>query len=159
MQSACFTGHRNLTGDIRSLEERLYNVLEKAIINAGIIEFYAGAALGWDTLSSQVVLKLREVYPYIRLHLILPCSPYEQTAKWSEEQRVEYMRILSAADHVEKTSEHYYNGCMKVRNARLIELADCCFCFWNTKCQYSGTAQTVKMAQKKNIKIINLFKR
>ena len=29
---------------------------------------------------------------------------------------------------------------------------------WHRKCQYSGTAQTVRMAQKKNIMIINLFK-
>lgn len=157
MNSACFTGHRNLTGDISQLEERLYNVLEKAITNAGITDFYSGAAIGFDEICSIIVLKLRENYPHIRLHLILPCPPQEQTAKWNEVQRSEYMRVLAAADTVEQTSQYYYNG-MKKRNARLVELADCCFCFLKTGKLRSGTAQTVRMALNKKILVINFFK-
>ena len=104
------------------------------------------------------VLKLREVYPQVELHLILPCSNEEQTAKWTEEQKTEFYRILDFADSVEYTSERYYNGCMKVRNARLVELADFCFCFWDMSRQRSGTAQTVRMAQRKKIMIVNFFR-
>lgn len=157
MKSAYFTGHRNLTGDIPLLKERLYSVLERAIINEGITDFYSGAAIGFDEICSGTVLELRVSYPQIRLHLVLPCSPQEQTAKWTEAQRSEYMRILAAADTVEQTSQHYYNGCMKKRNARLVELADCCFCFLNTGKSRSGTAQTVRMALNKKITVINLF--
>lgn len=47
---------------------------------------------------------------------------------------------------------------MKARNARLVELAsDYCICYWNPKNFRSGTGQTVRMAQKKGIEIINLF--
>lgn len=67
------------------------------------------------------------------------------------------MSILSAADSVEQTSGHYYNGCMKVRNARLVELADCCFCYWNPNRKRSGTGQTVRMAHKKNIMVVNFY--
>lgn len=158
MTSACFTGHRNLTGDISQLEERLYNVLERAITNAGITDFYSGAAIGFDEICSKTVLKLRANYPQIKLHLILPCPPQEQTSKWNETQRSEYMRILAAADTIEQTSQYYYNGCMKRRNARLVELADCCFCFLNTENLRSGTAQTVRMALNKRIIVINFFK-
>ena len=104
-----------------------------------------------------MILKLREDYPKIRLHMILPCTPQEQTARWSEEQRSEYKRILNAANDSEQTSPHYFDGCMKIRNARLVELADCCFCYWNTNRKRSGTAQTVRMAQKKGIEVINFF--
>lgn len=55
MKSACFTGHRNLTGDISQLEERLYNVLERAVTNAGITDFYSGAAIGFDEVCSKTV--------------------------------------------------------------------------------------------------------
>lgn len=52
MKSACFTGHRNLSCDIEDLKTGLYNVLERAIKNAGITEFYNGGAVGFDLLSA-----------------------------------------------------------------------------------------------------------
>lgn len=157
-KSACFTGHRNFTGNTKNLDTRLYDILERAINKKSVADFYCGGAVGWDELSAQTVLKLREVYPHIELHLILPCSNEEQTAKWTKEQKAEFFRILGLANSVEYTSEHYYNGCMKVRNARLVELADFCFCFLDTNRQKSGTAQTVRMAQRKKIMIINFFR-
>lgn len=159
MKSACFTGHRMLSGNITELDERLYNILERGIKKLGLTDFYAGGAVGWDTLSAKTVLKLREVYPFVKLHLILPCSNDEQTAKWTQMQKNDFRLILSFADIVEYTSKHYYNGCMKVRNARLVECAtDCCFCFWNPHNKRSGTAQTVRLAYQNHIMIVNFFR-
>lgn len=155
MRSISFTGHRKLFGDSTSLSQSLYNRLEEEIHN-GATDFNAGGAVGFDCISAAVVLKLREVYPHIKLHLILPCSNEEQTEKWSEKEKSEFYRILKLADSVEYTSEHFYKGCMKVRNARLVEIANCCFCYWDGR-QRSGTGQTVRMAQKKKIKIVNFF--
>lgn len=157
-KSACFTGHRNFTGNTKNLDTRLYDILERAITKKNVADFYTGGAVGWDELAARTVLKLREIYPHIKLHLILPCSNEEQTAKWTKEQKTEFYRILALTDTVEYISEHYYNGCMKIRNARLVELADFCFCFWDTNRQKSGTAQTVRMAQRKKIMIINFFR-
>ena len=151
----CFTGHRvlKITDD---LIDRLNDTLTELIGN-GVTDFYAGGAIGWDMLCEQEVLRLRERFPQIRLHLVLPCPPDVQTAKWNIKQKAEYQRILTAADEVEILSETYYDGCMQKRNARLVELADCCFCYWNTNRKRSGTAQTVRMAQKKCIDVINFF--
>lgn len=157
-KSACFTGHRSLTGNTADLDKRLYNALERAITKENITEYYTGGALARDTLSAQTVLKLRKLYPEIKLHLILPCSNNEQTARWSEEHRTEFYRILSLADTTEYTSKYYYKGCMKIRNTRLVELADYCFCFLDTNQIKSGTAQTVRMALKKGIPVINFYK-
>ena len=158
MDAACFTGHRDLTGNVNDLEKRLYDVLERAIIKKNVTDFYSGCALGWDQLASKVVIRLRNKYPQVKLHLVLPCSPEEQTKKWSESQRNEYMQIYHLANSVEKVSEKYYNGCMKARNARLVELADYCFCYFNTENQHSGTAQTVRMALNKQIMVVNFFR-
>ncbi len=149
-KSACFMRHRSFTGDTTNLETRLYDILERAITKKSVTDFYASGAVCWDELAARTVLKLREIYPQIKLHLILSCSNEEQTAKWTKEQKIEFYRILNLADSVEYTSERYYNGCMKVRNARLVELADFCFCFLDTNGQRSGTAQTVRMAQRKS---------
>ena len=73
-------------------------------VKNGAKDFYAGGAVGFDTLSSALVLKLCEVYPYIKLNLILPCPNEEQTEKWSKAEKVEFYRILRFADVVEYTS-------------------------------------------------------
>ena len=155
MRSISFTGHRKLSEDATVLKRRLYQRLEEEIKN-GATDFNAGGAVGFDCIAAAIVLKLRGVYPHIKLHLILPCSNEEQTEKWSEAEKAEFYRILNLADTAEYTSDHYYNGCMKKRNARLVELADCCFCYWDGK-QRSGTGQTVRMALKKDIEIVNFF--
>ena len=117
-----------------------------------------GGAVGWDALAALTVLKLRESYPEVKLHLVLPCPFDEQSAKWIEAQKTEYLHIFGLDDSVEQVSDRFYNGCMKARNARLVELAsDYCICYWNPKDFRSGTGQTVRMAQKKGIEVINLF--
>ncbi len=157
-QSACFTGHRSISGNILSLRRRLYKAIEKDIIHHEITDFYTGGAIGWDTLAAQVIFKIRESYPQVKLHLILPCSNAEQTEKWTVEQKKEFYRILSLADDVEYTSQRYFNGCMKVRNTRLVECATYkCYCYWNDKRRRSGTFQTINMAERKGLLMENFF--
>jgi hypothetical protein len=123
-----------------------------------ITDFYTGGAVGWDALAALTILKLRENYPEIKLHLVLPCPFEEQSAKWNEAQKEEHKCIASLADTKEFTSEHLDKNAMRIRNARLVELAsDYCIFYWNPKDFRSGTGQTVRMAQKKGIEVINLF--
>lgn len=156
--SACFTGHRKITEDREKLSERLYALLESLVTEQRITDFYTGGAIGFDTLAALTVLRLRESYPHIRLHLVLPCPFEEQSAGWTDTQKEEYRYIASLADTKELTSEHYNKDAMKVRNVRLVELADeYCICCWNVNNFRSGTGQTVRMAERKGIKILNLF--
>ena len=155
MGSACFTGHRVIP-QTEEIKERLYSVLERWICTKGITDYYAGGAVGWDTLAAATVLKLREVYPQVKLHLVLPCASEQQTAKWTSAQQREFFRIRELADSVEYICENYFKGCMKERNNRLVEYADtCCFCFWDPGIFSSGTGQTVRLAKKKQLMIVN----
>ena len=152
MKSCCFTGHR-----ILKVTSELVSRLRNTIIDLykqGVTEFINGAALGWDQLSSKAVIELRSEYSDIHLHLLLPCPAEEQIKGWNKAQIAEYMKILDEADSVIVLSEHYTNDCMKRRNERLVELADCCVCYCNNR--RSGTGQTVKMAENKGITVINL---
>ena len=151
-KKCCFTGHRKIT-DTDELREKLENVLIILIEN-GTTDFYAGGAVGFDLLCEQTVLKLREKCPYIKLHLILPCNETEQTYGWTSDNKAEYHRILLASDSIEYVSEHNTKNCMKKRNARLVELSDCCVCYY--KISRSGTGQTVRMAEAKGMRIINI---
>ncbi|MDE6149148.1 MAG: DUF1273 domain-containing protein [Ruminococcus sp.] len=154
MKTCCFTGHRKIND-----KENLINIINneiKTLISFGVTDFYAGGAIGWDMLCEQSVINhCDKKHPDIRLHLILPCTVTEQTLKWTEKQKSLYHKILKSADSIEYVSEKYFVGCMKKRNQQLVDLADCCFCYYNDKKSASGTGQTVRMAQRKGIKIIN----
>ena len=158
VRSICFTGHRHIARtELPALLKELRRVLETAIPQ-GFVDFYAGGALGWDTYCAQTVLDLREEYPCIALHLVLPCSRGEQTAHWTEAQKAAYDCIFREADSCEFVSEEYTKSCMRLRNQRLVELADCCICYCSDPAGRSGTAQTVRMAKQKGIPVINLVK-
>lgn len=159
-KSACFTGHRRLSEDAQNLYHRLYAVLGKLAVEQGITDFFAGGAVGFDTIAEQCVLRLRDALrgqADIRLHLVLPCSNAEQTRNWTPKQKQDFQCILQRADSVEYTSRMHYSGCMGRRNARLVEHADShCICYYDVNHQ-SGTAQTVNLAKEKGLEIINLF--
>lgn len=155
METVCFTGHRSIkvTDELKSC---LYSQLE-TLIQGGAEIFIAGGALGFDMFCEETILLLREKYPQIRLHIILPCPETEQTEDWAESDKERYRRILLSADKTVICSEHKTKGCMKKRNARLVELADVCVCYYNENDWRRGTGQTFRMAQNKGIKIINIY--
>lgn len=155
IKSVCFTGHRQVRPG-PELNRRLRETLER-LIEDGATDFYAGGAQGWDTVCTSMVLALRAKYPEIRLHLVLPCPIEEQARCWGDEARRLLTHVAERADDVEILSPRYYDGCMKKRNLRLVEAADCCVCWYDSSRYVSGTGQTVRLAEQKCIKIINLM--
>ena len=151
MKKICFTGHRNIK-ITPGIKFKLSEVIEN-FIKKGVEDFYAGGAIGWDMLCETTVLKLKKNYPQIKLYLILPCPPEQQTKGWSDSNKIIYNNILSSADS-EICSLSYYNGCMAKRNQRLVDLSDICICY--CKNFRSGSGQTIRMAEKKGLEIINL---
>ena len=121
-------------------------------IEQGYRYFGCGGALGFDTLAAQTVLRLREVYPEIRLILVLPCR--DQTRGWKQADVAEYNRIMKAVDKVTYTSEQYYSGYMHKRNRHLVDYSSLCICYLTE--QSGGTAYTVNYARSQGLKIINV---
>lgn len=149
----CFTGHREL--DPRHTE-CLPLVLEKVIdklVGRGVTEFRAGGALGFDTVAALKVLEKKRECGFVRLELFLPCR--NQSDGWGNFNKQTYALIMQKADGVTYTSENYYNGCMQLRNRRLVDGSDFCVTYCNKK--RGGTAYTVNYAQKKGVGIIDLF--
>ncbi|MCL2884336.1 MAG: DUF1273 domain-containing protein [Oscillospiraceae bacterium] len=124
MTSCCFTGHRYISPDeMKDPQAALIKVLID-LIGQGVRDFYAGGALGFDTMAALVVLKLRKKYRRIRLILLLPCK--NQSKGWPQTDQNLYDHILTKADEVVYVSEHYYTGCMQARNRALVDLSDIC---------------------------------
>lgn len=150
--ACCFTGHRLISArDTIPLHELLLHELD-GLIQEGCRDFYAGGALGFDTLAAQAVLERRAENPTLRLHLILPCQ--NQHARWNPCQRDVYERILEQADSAEYIAEQYAPQNMHIRNRRLVDASGVCLCYLR---QYnSGTGGTVAYARRRKLRIRNL---
>ncbi len=148
--SCCFTGHRIIPAqDLACISETLPQTL-RTFIDSGVTEFICGGALGFDTLAAKAVLRQKQQFPHIRLSLVLPCR--DQAVRWSAAQRETYDAILAQADDVEYLFDHYVNGCMQMRNRRMVDRADVCVAYCTGKA--GGTAYTVKYAKEKGVRLL-----
>lgn len=152
-KTVCFTGHRYIPAAHRaSLIEALKRETERQI-QSGATVFRAGGALGFDTLAAITVLKLKKIYPHIRLELILPCPT--QADGWEESDRILYRKILDHADAHLYVSQSYYDGVLRLRNRRLVEGADVCIAYL-TRSSGSGSAYTSMLALQSGLEYVNL---
>ena len=149
-----FTGHRTIELRHRDkIRECLFGKIEEAY-RLGCRNFYSGAAIGFDTLAALEVLRLKEIYPDVRLILLIPCA--NQDAAWSDAQKSMYKRLLTLADEVEYiSSSEYYNGCMQRRNKALVDRCRVLISYVGRI--RSGSAQTQRMAEEAGKIIYNIF--
>ena len=150
-QTCCFTGHREITLPVETIQYNLEKQL-KELISFGVIYYGAGGALGFDTIAALTVIKLRQIYPQIKLIMVLPCK--EQTKGWNSNDIGIYNYILNQADKVVYTSENYYPGCMHKRNRHLVDNSSHCICYLEKNT--GGTAYTVNYAKEKGLTIYNV---
>lgn len=152
-KTCCFTGHREIDEkDYSKLKKRTRDLIV-SLIEKGVVFFGAGGARGFDTLAAESVLELKKDYPQIKLILVLPCP--DQTKGWREEDIRRYNFIKEQADKVVYTADHYYRGCMHVRNRHLVDNSRYCICYL-TK-DSGGTAFTVNYAKTRGLEIYNVI--
>ena len=153
MNTCAFTGHRNIKDSHKKI---LPDLLARAIgyaYDKGCRRFVTGGALGFDTVAAREVLRFRINHPDATLVLFLPCL--DQDAGWSEGQRDSYEYILSRADEVKYISENYDKACMKRRNQAMADECDIMIAYVSR--DYSGAAQTMRMAQTLGKETYNLY--
>ena len=150
---ACFSGHRRLPQNCEELRAKLKKEII-GLIERGVVFFGAGGALGFDMLAEETVLELKREYPHIKLVLVLPCPPEQQTLKWRADQRQRYYEIRERADKVKVLSPQYTDDCMLARNRHLVDCSAYLICYLRE--QRGGTAYTVDYADWQGIQIIRL---
>lgn len=150
---ACFSGHRKLPSDISGMTKDLESAIIR-LIEQGVVFFGAGGALGFDMLAEETVLRLKERYPHIKLILVLPCPPEQQTLKWNLEQRRRYYDILNKSDKVRVLADTYTNSCMLDRNRHLVNNSGHLICYLRES--RGGTHFTVSYAEQKRLDIIRI---
>ena len=153
MLSCSFTGHREIK---KEHVEHLPGFIARAIEYAyskGCRRFMTGGALGFDTFAAREIIKFRMTHPDTLLVLVLPCE--NQSDRWNSRQRSSYDYTVSEADEVIYIEREYTPLCMKKRNKYIADRADIMISYISK--EYSGAAQTVRMASGSCEEIYNLY--
>ena len=151
-KTCSFTGHRQI---FHIHAESLPSILEQIILkvfNSGYIWFQSGGALGFDLLAADTVISLRRSIPDIKLRMILPCR--NQAERWRASDRAHYNNVISLADDVIFMQESYTPYCMHERNRALADTSSLLISYLTNN--HGGTAYTVRYAESKSKKIINI---
>ena len=155
LRRCCFTGHRQIVPeDVEPLIHQLDAVLT-ALYSMGCRDFYAGGAMGFDTLAAERTIAFRNAHPDLRLILMLPCR--DQCRGWPTQDRARFSEILHACDVYRYVSERYDSRAMYRRNMALVEVSDVCVTY--VRRAASGAGQTMRAAQRAGRTVINLADR
>ena len=141
-KSCAFTGHRTLKEDF--LEKKLKKEIVN-LIKEGVEVFYNGMAIGFDLRAAQILVDLKKKYTHIKW---IACIPfYGQECKYSLSDKKLYLEIVKKADEQVIICEHYFKGCMQIRNEYMADRADVLIAYCNK--EKGGTVNTIKYFQKK----------
>ena len=116
-----FTGHREIPREefekVRAFTKKTVDLL----ISRGVTKFIAGGAVGYDMLAAEIVLEAKKYAP-VKLVVAVPCKGQERYYGVRDKER--YRFITEGADEVVFLAEHYYDGCMHVRNRYMVDNSD-----------------------------------
>lgn len=146
----CFTGHR--PEKLKRPEGEIKNCLEKAILKAvddGFTTFITGMARGVDIWAGQIVLRLRQSNPDIRLIAALPYPDCE--SRWSVKWKKQYAEVLSAADLVECISDEYSMASFQKRDEWMVDQSSRVIAVYDGV--PGGTKNTIDYAEKCGVEV------
>ena len=120
LHRCCFTGHR--PEKLARPEEEVKKGLEVKIVKAiqdGFTTFITGMARGVDIWAAQIVLRLRQGNPELRLIAALPYPNCDR--RWPVEWRRQYAEILNAVDMVKSLSPAYSIASFQKRDEWMVD--------------------------------------
>ncbi len=158
--TVCFTGHRvqKLPWRANENDPRCKKMIEETqgkiieAIKQGKTNFISGMAIGFDMICAELVLELKEQYPYITLECALPCQ--DQDAKWNSHVRARYKKILEKADKVRCLYDTYNKECMQERNEYMVNNSSLIIALYDGK--PGGTKKTIEHAKSLGKEVVEI---
>ena len=158
--SCAFTGHRpqsfsfgydETSAEFKALMGRVRNCIIQAC-NAGCRDFYCGMAEGADLWCGEMIVDMKNSFdPPLE---IFPVVPYiAQPDGMSEKNKARYQKIMEASKERFLVGRKFSKSCFQKRNYFLVDSCDAVIAIWDRNHTFSGTAQTIRYAQKKKKKI------
>lgn len=158
IKSVALTGHRpsklpwGYNEDSESCKNFKFAVREiiENLIERGVYRFYTGMAEGFDMITTEILIELRE-YNDIEIVAVLPCL--KQDRLWSKDQQERYRDILDKCDKRVVISKDYTNTCMNDRNCYMVENSSVVFACYDG-CSKGGTKNTITIAKSKGRELV-----
>ena len=144
----CFTGHR--PEKLKLPEEQLAPLLEAEIRRAIAKEyttFISGAARGTDLIAAEIVLRLRERDPRLKLICALPYPDFGQ--HWDGGWTRRLQNVLAAADLTRCVRPSFSYASYQARNQWMVDRTSLVIAVFNG--ERGGTKNTLDYARKKGV--------
>lgn len=150
----CFSGHRpeKLLFPESIVKAALARSIQTALAD-GFTVFISGMARGVDLWAAELVIQFRETGLPIRLICACPYRGFE--SRWDAPWRIQYQRILSAADLVRFICPAYRPTCFQQRNQWMVDHSSRVIAVYNGK--QGGTHNTLTYAAHQGIPIIKII--
>ena len=150
LRRCCFTGHRS--EKLTRSEMEICIDLEKEIrlaIADGFTTFISGMARGVDIWAAEIILRIRNDDPSIKL---ICASPYEGFEHgWKESWNERYSAIIRSADLVRYISPRYSRTCFQIRNEWMVEHSSRVIAVYNGSS--GGTKNTIDFAKRIGVSV------
>jgi len=166
LYTCCFFGHRKVP-EATEIKNRIYEVVEKLIINKNVSIFLFGSKSEFDDLCYKAVTELKEKYPHIKR--IYVRAEFQHINDSFKKRLLEKYEDTYYPKHIENSGKASYVE----RNQEMINNANYCIIYYNksyipTKrknskrdlTEYqpkSGTRIAYDFAVKKKKEIVNLY--
>ena len=105
---------------------------------------------GFDLSAAEIVLSLRETYPWVRLTMVCPWNG--QADKWEAADRDRWQQVLEASDKVVFICDRFEKGANFRRNSFLVDNTSLLLACYNGD-PHSGTGQTIRYAHRRGIPV------
>lgn len=144
-----FIGHRQIFAD--NVGERLTDAILSEVKN-GCREFTMGTHGDFDTLALDACRRLRRTYPEIRIEAVITSL---NTIK-KEDASSPYADVNTVMFEIENA---YYKRQIILSNRRMIDSCDTLICYVDAAAYRSGAKAALRYAQRRGLKIVNLYEK
>lgn len=157
VQKCAFTGHRphklffaagENSAVCQDFKARLRDMI-RMLVWEGYSHFISGGAQGMDMYAAEIVLELRQEYPWIGLEMAVPFDG--QAAHWSFQEQLRYNRLLTEADIVTYVSHEYTADALYERNRYMVDQTDLVLAAYSG--HTGGTAMTLEYARLRRVPV------
>ena len=145
-----FIGHRQIFA--KDIDERLSTAIQTEIEN-GCTAFTMGTHGRFDDLALYSCRQFRHIYSDIQIEVVI--TSLNTIKKASEFEAAPYADVKTVMYEIE---DAHYKQKITLSNRQMIDICDTLICYVDTSVLRSGAKTALRYAEKRGLKIINLFR-
>lgn len=146
-----FIGHRQVFA--KNIDEKLTDAIYNEIAN-GCKYFTMGTHGQFDRLALNACRRLQNTYPEIEVEVVL--TSMQTIRKESEFDTVPYADVKTIMYDIEGV---HFKQQITLSNRQMIDTCDTLICYVDTTTYRSGAKTALRYAEKKGLKIVNLYRK